>query len=226
MSVLVTVYGPVIHTYMEFGSSDVVFCIGDQLALEGDLFPILLSSWSGLSAMGIFFLFFVVWGSRWFFFPLFWVQIPVPSLLFFFSLWFILEKKWIVFFLFLGFQVLGSMNYINNLVSLILLFTVISLTLWIVFLLDFLSFILLSLYVGGVLILFLTVIKLLGVEKRDLFSFSWVPLFFWTGIFVIFLVSFGDRWELFYWGLDAGLYPFLTLTLDYLSTFLPTWWNW
>lgn len=90
-------------------------------------------------------------------------------------------------FFILGLHVLLSINYINNLVFLILLFTSLSLFLWIGYLFDFLSFILLSLYVGGVLILFLTVIKLLGVEKRDVVLSNSFSLLVWSLVAAILL---------------------------------------
>lgn len=108
----------------------------------------------------------------------------VAIFLIFCSFWHWIGFQWISLFLFVAFQVLLSMNYINNLVFLIFLFTLISLTLWIGYWLDFISFILLSLYVGGVLILFLTVIKLLGVEKRDIILSSLSSLFLWSALLV------------------------------------------
>jgi len=118
----------------------------------------------------------------------------VAIFLVFCSFWHWIGFQWISLFLFVAFQVLLSMNYINNLVFLIFLFTLISLTLWIGYWLDFISFILLSLYVGGVLILFLTVIKLLGVEKRDIILSSLSSLFLWSA----FLVATEEIWFFLY----------------------------
>jgi hypothetical protein len=128
---------------------------------------------------------------------------PTVAIFFFFcSFWHWIGFQWISIFLLVAFQVLVSMNYINNLVFLIFLFTLISLTLWIGYLLDFISFILLSLYVGGVLILFLTVIKLLGVEKRDIFSSSLSSLIFWSALFVAIEEFWFSLYSLFFFIFD------------------------
>jgi len=142
---------------------------------------------------GDFFFFFFFFAFVLFFFGFFF---------FFCSFWHWIGFQWISIFLLVAFQVLVSMNYINNLVFLIFLFTLISLTLWIGYLLDFISFILLSLYVGGVLILFLTVIKLLGVEKRDIFSSSLSSLIFWSALFVAIEEFWFSLYSLFFFIFD------------------------
>lgn len=155
-------------------------------------YPLLvLSDVVSLILVGIYFL-----GKSWLMLVLFLDLPKIAVICLIGSFWYWVGVKWIVFYLFIAFQVILSMNYINNLIFLILLFTMIGLTLWIGYLLDFISFILLSLYVGGVLILFLTVIKLLGVEKRDLISTSIPALIFWSCIVIIAIGALSSAIEL------------------------------
>ena len=165
-------------------NQDLLFCyegLGVEIPLPFMIFLVI----SDIYVMLVYFLFYFFDFFSLLVVIFYFLELPTIAIfLFFCSFWHLIGFQWISLFLFVAFQVLLSMNYINNLVFLILLFTLISLTLWIGYWLDFISFILLSLYVGGVLILFLTVIKLLGVEKRDIILSSLSSLFFWSALFV------------------------------------------
>lgn len=168
-----------------FLTQDLIICY-EGMGVEVNLpFFIIMQNKEFAGMLYFFYYFFDIVFFGFFMVALFYLEwTAVAIFLVFCSFWHWIGFQWISLFLFVAFQVLLSMNYINNLVFLIFLFTLISLTLWIGYWLDFISFILLSLYVGGVLILFLTVIKLLGVEKRDIILSSLSSLFLWSALLV------------------------------------------